>query len=167
MATNFLWFPGTTNNGLLTSVVSLMTTELESVATAGLAVSSVNGTSGVFTNATTAQGIWAEIFFSVGNPGIGSALTSGACLSGWFLTSLDAGTTFESTSAAPPRGPDFIIPMPATTISAGAPPFKAYSLALLPALQFKVLIQNNTGQTFGNGSTTIPFLKAAPVAMQY
>jgi hypothetical protein len=168
MSSPFLWYPGTGNNGLLTtSAVSLMTTELESVTNSSVAVSSVGGTSGVFSNGNLGQAIWADLFFSVGNPGISSALSAGACLAGWFLTSLDGGVTFESTSVAPPRAPDFIIPLPATTISAGAPPFKASGLVLLPALEFKVLIQNNSGQTFGAGSTTAPWLKAAPVATQY
>lgn len=167
MSTNFLWYSGTSNNGLLTSALNLLTTELESVTNTSVAVSSVGGSSGVFSNSNTAQGMWADLFLSLGNPGIGSALSAGANLAGWFLTSPDGGTTFESTSVAPPRSPDFIIPLPATTIGAGAAPFKSAGLVLIPALKFKVLVQNNTGQTFGNGSTTAPFLQAALPAMQY
>ena len=167
MVTNFLWYQGTSNNGLLTSAFNLMTTEIESLTTGSVIISSVGGASGVFSATQTGQAIFGDIFFSFGNPGIASALTAGACIAGWFLTSLDGGTTFEITTAAPPRAPDFIIPCPATTIAAGAAPFKATGLVRLPALEFKVLIQNNTGQTIGNGSTTVPYLKLAPVAMQY
>ena len=118
------------------------------------------------TNSDTAQAVLGDIFLSLGNPGISSAMSQGANLAGWFLTSPD-GTTFESTSVAPPRPPDFIIPLPATTVSGGAPPFRTAGPVILPALEFKVLVQNNTGQTFGNGSTTAPSLKLAPYAMQY
>ena len=51
----------------------------------GLAYSSVGGSSGVFNNSNTGQGQLADLFYSVGNPGIGSAITAGGCISGWFL----------------------------------------------------------------------------------
>jgi hypothetical protein len=165
MSTNFLWYAGSSNNGLLVSALSLMTTELESIANAGLAYSSVGGASGVFNNSNTGQGQLADLFYNVGNPGIGSAVNSGGCWSGWFLTSFD-GSTFESVSATPPRSPDFIIPLPATTITAGSV-FKTNQPIFIPALQFKVLMQNNLGQTTGNGGTTAPWLKAAIFAQQY
>lgn len=167
MPTNFLRTAGTSNSGLLTSLVSLMTTELQSLANAATALSSVNGASGKFTNADTAQAQWGEMFFSVGNPGIGSAVVAGGNLTGWFMTSPDSGTTYEEdvSGSAIPRAPDFIIPLPATTITA-AHVFKS-GIVRVPALQFKVKVQNNTGQTFGNGGTTAPFLKLAPCADQY
>lgn len=168
MATNFLWYPGpSANSGNLIAAFNLMTTELQSITNGSVIVSSVGGTSGKFTSSNTGQGIWGQILWSVGNPGIGTALQAGACIAGWFLQSPDSGTTLETTTVVPPRPPDFIIPLPATTIAAGAAPFAASGLVLIPSLQFKVLIQNNTGQTLGTGATTAPFLKLAPVAMQY
>ena len=168
MSTNFLWYPGTSNNGLLTAAVSLMTTEIESLASAAVIVSSVGGSSGVFTNSNTAQAIWADLFFSVGSPGIPTnTLAAGANIAGWFLTSPDSGTTFESATVAPPRPPDFIIPFPAATALAALSFFKSAGLVRIPALEFKVLIQNNLGQNLGNGATAVPFLKMAPVAVQY
>lgn len=167
MPTNFLWNAGTSNNGQLVAPFNLLTTEIESLTNGSVAVSSVGGSSGVFNNSTTGQGMLAQIQLSLGNPGVSTALSAGACLSGWFLESLDGGTTFESATVAPPRPPDFIIPLPATTIAAGAAPFNATALVELPPFPFKVSVQNNSGQTFGNGSTTAPFLKCAPVAMQY
>jgi hypothetical protein len=169
MSSNFLWNQGYSgNNGLLEAAFNLLTTELESLASGSVIVSSVGGSSGLFTNSNTAQAILAELYLMLGNPGIGSALSSGANLAGWFLTSPDGGTTFESTSAAPPRAPDFIVPLPATTITGGSTQlFKAQGPVILPALEFKVLVQNNAGQTFGNGGTTAPYLKCAPYAMQY
>lgn len=167
MPTNFLWYAGaSSNSGLLASAQNLLTTELESLTNGSVAVSSVNGTSGVFNNSNFGQGIWADLFFNVGNPGIGSALSAGANLTGWFLTSPDGGTTFEPTGAAPARPPDFIIPMPATTITASTV-YKSAGLVRIPALQFKCLVQNNTGQTFGNGGTAVPYLNVAPSAVQY
>ncbi len=164
MTTNFLWNAGTSNNGLIVSAFNLMTTELESLTNTTLVSSSVGGSSGLFTNSNTAQAMWADLFFNVGSPGIGSALTTGAALQGWFLTSFD-GSTFEPT-ALPARPSDFIIPMPATTITA-LNTYKTAQPVLLPAINFKVLVQNSTGQTFGSGGTTVPYLKCAAYAIQY
>ena len=87
-------------------------------------------------------------------------------MSGWFLTSPDGGTTFEQTTVVPPRAPDFIIPLPATTITASVV-YKTSAPVLIPALTFKALIQNNTGQTLGTGGTTAPAIKLATYALQY
>lgn len=162
MTTNFLWNPGTTNNGLTTTAKTLLadTSELASLTTGSYVVSSVSGSSGVFTNNDALQAIWAELFITLG--AIGTALTAGANISGWFLQSYDGGTTFEQSSVAPPRGPDFIIPLPATTISAGTT-WVASGLIMLPALKYKVGVQNNTGQTFAASGNT---LRSAPVNMQ-
>lgn len=163
MPTNFLWGPGSGNNGLLEPAITLMTTELESVTNGSVALSSVNGSSGVFTNANTDQAIWAELFYSAGNAGM--TPTAGGNISGWFIQSLDGGTTFEASGAAPPRPPDFIIPLPAAAITTAL--YKSAGMVRLPALNFKVLIQNNAGVTTGAGGTTAPFLKAAPITVQY
>lgn len=163
MTTNFLWCPGSSNNGLLTPAFNLMTTELESVASAGVAVSSVGGSSGLFTNLVTAQGILADLFLYVGNPSV--TATAGASWSGWFLTSPDAGTTLEGTGL-PPRPPDFVIPVFAGATSTSNP-YKSQGVVVLPALAFKVLMQNNMGVASSAGGTTAPYLKCAPYAMQY
>jgi hypothetical protein len=162
MSSNFLWAPGTSNSGLLSSLLTLQNTELDGLTTGSLIVSSVGGSSGKFTNSDTGQAVWGDLYLTLG--AIGSALSSGAALSGWFLTSPDSGTTYESTTLAPPRSPDFTIPLPATTISAGTV-FKSQGKVLLPALQFKVIVQNNTGQTFAGSAAN--FLKLATQALQY
>jgi hypothetical protein len=161
MATNFLWDAGTSNNGLLTSAVTLQSTEMNSLANASLIVSSVGGASGVFTNSNTAQALLGEIYLTLG--AIGTALSAGANLAGWFLTSPDGGTTYESTTVQPARPPDFWVPLPATTISGGTT-FKAVGPIGIPALEFKVLVMNNTGQALAASANTI---KLAPVAVQY
>ena len=156
MATNFLYGAGTSNNGLLTSVLTLLTTELNSLASAALIISSVVGTSGLFTNSNTGQGIYADLFFNLGAV---TAMTAGGNLAVWFLTSPD-GSTFESTTVVPPRAPDAIVPLDATTGS------KVYAAkrVILPALNFKVLVQNNSGQAFTASANT---LKAAIYSVQY
>ena len=160
-----LWGAGTSNNGLLQSALTLLSTEsgFNSLANGSAVVSSVGGSSGVFTNANTGQAMRGDVYLTLG--AIGSALSAGAVVSGWFLTSLDGGTTFENyvAGAALARAPDFIIPLPATTITAGWV-YKSNGLhgVTVPAVPFKVVLQNNTGQTFASSSNTLKL--ATPTA---
>lgn len=175
MVTNFLWSANgagqTANSGLLVGAVNLMTTELELLAPAASIISSVGGTSGVYSVTQTGQGIWAWLFLSLGNPANTTAMSNGANFCGWFAQSYDGGTTFEcansTVTTTPARAPDFIIPLPNTAIANTQPPFASSGPVLLPALEFKVIVQNNTGITTMNGGTTVPYLKAAIQAMQY
>lgn len=162
MSTNFLLYPGTSNNGQLVSPFSVLTTEMNSLANAGTALSSVGGTSGVFNTSNTGQAMVGNISLTLG--AIGTALSAGAVLSGGFILSYDAGSTFENTvsGASQPRAPDFIIPLPATTITAGWK-YSAVNV-LLPAFPFKLFVQNNTGQTFASSGN---ILTIAPFAYQY
>lgn len=155
----YLWDTGTSNNGLLTSVVTLMTTEIASLSSGSVIISSVNGASGVFNTTNTGGAILGEIYFSEGNAG--NTPVAGGNVTGWFLTTPD-GSTYESITAVPPRAPDFIVPLPAGAITTAL--FKANGLVNIPALPFKVLIQNNSGANFGAGATTAGYLKLAPVA---
>jgi hypothetical protein len=156
-AANFLWNPGTTNNGLTATAFTLLNTELNAIATlTGFAVSS-----GSFSNSNSAQAVWAELFLTLGTM---STLVAGANFCGWFAQSYDGGTTFEQTaSLPPPRPPDFIVPLPVASITAGTV-WKASGLVLLPALKYKVVCQNNSGQTTAGSAAN--FLRAAPVNMQ-
>lgn len=173
MPTNFLWSTGTL--GLVTGApVTLISTDMASLAastssTSGIAVSGANiGSSGFLTSTNTGQAVWGEIMYSMGTPGSSvNAMGAGSNIAGWFLVSQDGGVTFESTLAAPPRAPDFIIPFPATTIAPSANPFKAAGLVRLPALPFRTLVQNNSTNTLGGSSNTACTVKVAPVAMQY
>lgn len=157
-ATNFLWAPGTSNNGEIGSVLTLLSTEMNSLASGSVAASTVGGTSGVFSNSDTSQAIWAEVFANLGTAG--GACAAGGNISGWFLSSSN-GSTFEPTSAAPARAPDFIVPLPQTTLNAT---YKAMGLVRVPALKFKVLVQNNCGNAFAASANTITL---APTAVQY
>ena len=89
-------------------------------------------------------------------------MTIGANLAGWFLPSYDGGTNFEQATAIPPRAPDFIIPLPISTIASGAI-YTSSGLVLLPTLKYKVGLQNNSGQTL---AATANVVRAAPINMQ-
>lgn len=164
MATDFLWAGGTSNNGLLTAAVTLMSTELNSVVNAGTAVSSVGGasTTGVFKNSDFAQAMIGNLYLTLGT--ISSAVSAGGNVAGWWLESPDGGTTYENTvsGAAQARPPDFILPVPATTITSGWV-FPGV-LVRVPALVTKVFIQNNLGQTLASSGNTI---KLGVFGMQY
>jgi hypothetical protein len=159
-ATPFLWEPGPGNSGLYAPAQTLMSTELGSLASGAVAVSAVGGVSGVFSNADSTQVIWAPMFLTLG--ATAGAINTGGNLACWFLQTID-GSTFESGSTAPPRAPDVVFPLPATTL-AGATTFLAQGLARVPALKFKLLCQNNSGQTLNATGNTIAL---APMAVQY
>jgi len=157
MATNFLWYAGSGNNGQLVSPFNILTTELNGITTTSVAPSTVIHSTGIVSNSDTGQGVWGEIFFTSGGAVTGAA---GANVCGWFLASKD-GSTFEPTAAAPARPPDFIIPTP-TTLAAAT--YKAAGLIRLPVLPFKVILQNNVGGTlYATGN----IITLAPVAIQY
>ena len=160
MSTPFLWDTGTGNNGLLESAVTLLgnTSELASLANGSAVTSSVSGASGVFNNSLTGAAIWGEIAITLG--AIGSALSANATLSGWFLRSRDGGSTFDATP--PVKPPDFIIPLPATTISA-ATDWPAWALTLLPSVPFMVYLVNNSGQALAASGNTLVVGPVAPV----
>jgi hypothetical protein len=152
---------------LVVAAVSVITTELNNLASGSAAVSTVNGASGVFVNTIFGQAIWADIFLAVGGPNLAGTIAAGANVAGWFLTTPD-GSTYEGTTVPLiTRPPDFLIPMPAVTSMAAGSFFKSAGLVLVPPGQFKVLVQNNAGQTLAPSTTSSPYVKIAPYAMQY
>lgn len=165
MPTNFLDSAGT--NGFLTAPFSLLTTELNALASGSAATSSVGGTSGVFNQTNFAQGMWGLLWFTAGG-----AFTPvlGAALSGWFLQSPNGGTTFESLVAAPSttvaalsRAPDFVLPLDNASYTAGNIRF-APSFFKLPWPSCKIVLQNNSGVVL---PSTGNILTVGPVATQY
>lgn len=170
MPTNFLWYTGvSSNDGLVETVVTAMTTELNNLANGSSALSSVNGSSGVFYNTIFGQAIWADIFLNVGGPNLTGTLAAGASVAGWFLPTPD-GTTYEwsnGNTIAPPRPPDFLIPLPAATSLAAASVFKSAGMVQMPPAPWKLLVQNNAGQSLSPSTTASPYIKIAPYAMQY
>jgi hypothetical protein len=153
MTTNFLWNPGTSNNGLIASAFDLMTTELNSLTNGSYATSS-----GSFSNSAPAQAIWAQLFLTLAAV---TSTNSGSNVCGWFARSWD-GTNFEQTAQAPARPPDFIFPVFIGAVTGGSV-WGSSGLIMLPALKFKVVVQNNLGATLGASANVI---KAAPVNMQ-
>lgn len=137
----FLWAPGTSNNGLYASRLTLMTTEMNTLTNGSVIISSVNGTSGVFSNSNTGQALVGTVSFVSGASG--PTCAAGGNIAGWFLQSLD-GTTFEPTAAVPARAPDFVVALPVAAITSNT--FNS-GVIPLPALKFKVLVQNNCGSS--------------------
>ena len=165
MATNFLLAAGT--NGYVSSLTTLMTTELNALASGGAATSSVGGSSGVFTQSSTSNGIWANVQFTAGGA---STPTAGGYIAGWFLLSLDGNSTIETAISTPsttvlalPRTPDFIIPFDAVALTAGNIK-TANGLIRMPFGSYKLLVQNLTGAALSATGHTI---KAATGAVQY
>jgi hypothetical protein len=156
VAANFLWNPGSSNNGLTATAFTLMNTELNGVTTG----TTVYGSS-VFDNTSPAQAIWARLFLTLGS--IGTAMAAGANVCGWFLPSYDGGTTYEQGTYSPVRAPDFLFPLPATSFT-GPLVWASAGLILLPSLKFKMAAQNNTNQTLAGSAAN--FIRAAPVNMQ-
>lgn len=168
MATNFLWTAGSTtagfNSGVLSPSITLLSTEMVSLASSLTVTSAQNGVSGLFTSSNTGQAIWAEIFVTITTT---ATTVAGANIAGWFLTSPTSGTVIESTAvAAIPRAPDFIIPAPTGTLGSSTT-YKAGGLVRIPALNFKVNVQNNLGITLPSSASGNPVLQLVPIAEQY
>ena len=113
MATNFLNAAGT--NGFIQASFNLLTTELNALGSGSAATSSVGGSSGVFTQSNYSNAIWTGIQF---NSGGSFTPVAGQVLLGWFLLSMDGGSTFEALISTPSttvpalgRPADFVIPL--------------------------------------------------------
>ena len=137
------------------SITSLLTTELNSLANNTGVLSSVGGTSGVFTSTgyLTAD-VQLEVTF-------GTAPTANTTVAIWFLKILD-GTNFEdgSSSVTPTRPPDVIFAVRAVTTLQ-----RITKRAQIPAGNFKVLALNNgTGQAMASSSNTVKYL---PITNQF
>lgn len=170
MATNFLNAAGT--NGLIQAQFNLLTTELNTLGSGAAATSSVGGTSGVFTQASWSNAIWAGLQFKAGG-----AFTPVAAqvLLGWFLLSQDGGSTFEALLSTPSttvpalgRAPDFVIPL-----YEGGGAFASGSIRAAngryiktPWESHKIVLQN-----FGASAVALPasgnVLSGTGVAVQY
>jgi len=167
MPTNFLHYNGT--NGFLVTPFELFNqtdAAFDSLASGNTVTSANGGTSGKFNQTNFGSAQLAELWFVVGDTGF--TPSAGGNLTGWWLKSFDGGSTFEDTDSnlALPRPPDFIIPFKAAAYSASDVVF-ASGPVLLPYVTSKVYVQNNSGVTLGNTSTTHAKLWCGPVADQY
>jgi hypothetical protein len=146
----------------LGSVTSLMTTELNSLAsssglTAG-AISSVGGSSGVFNNVYSGGGLGGYIqgLFELELAAPGGTLSAGTAAYVWFLTEVD-GTHYEDGSASviPARPAQLIIPVRAVSTTQ-----RIIVPGYLPANSWYVLLAQNTGQTWGSSANTLKVIPA-------
>lgn len=159
MATNFLYAAGT--NGFLAVPFNLMSTELNALANGSSAVSSVGGTSGVFTQTNWSSGIWGVAHLVAGGA---FTPTAGGYLAGWFLYSPDGGTTFDKVVSATDksRNADFNIQCFASAYASSD--VESSSLFRVPAWANKLLIVNHTGVSL---PATGNIIKGASIAIQY
>lgn len=145
---NFIFNTGTL--GFLTAPFNLMTTELNALASAAVIISSVNGTSGVFSQTNTVSAIWGYIWFKSG----GTFTPTGApSIAGWYIKN-DGSGNYEKAVAAPSRAPDFQIPfLPSAYASAD---YVWSPLIKLWEPNTKTLIQNLTNTTLpATGNTML------------
>jgi hypothetical protein len=146
---NFIYNTGT--GGLITSTaVSLMTTELNSLAVTDTAESSVGGST---SNGWYKQTDFNSALFGYIQLSLGGAMTAvaGDVLLGWFLKSLDNESTLEYfvANAIKSRPQDFEIPFDVGTYASGNKVASA-RVVEIPAVPFKVLVYN------GNASAALP-----------
>ncbi len=153
--TPFLWGAGSSNNGLIVSALTLMTTELNGLSSGSGVVSSAGGlsTNGVFNDTLTGQAVLGDVSFLAGGA---FTPTAGANLAGWWIKSRDGGSTYEYSGAIPPRPPDFLIPLVVAAYSANQ---QAWSVGvhkvIVPAGYFKVYLQNNSGVALYSSGNTL------------
>jgi hypothetical protein len=155
----------TTQEYLLGSVTTLLSTELNSLAsssglTAG-AISSVGGTSGLFNNTAGGGGLGGYTLgqWELELAAPGGTLTAGTGAFVWLLTTVD-GTNYEDGSASviPARPADVIIPVRAVSTTQ-----RIIRVMMMPPGNWYVLVAQNTGQTWASSGNT---LKVTPATLQ-
>ncbi len=148
---------------LIGSTVTLLSTELNSLATSATAgaISSVGGTSGLFNNTVGGGSMdgytLARFELNLAAP-VGTLVAGTAALI-WFLSTVD-GSNYETGSASviPARPPDVVIPVLA--VSTAQRPMR---LAKLPPGNWYVLLSQATGQAWGASGNT---LKVSPITVE-
>jgi hypothetical protein len=140
---------------LQTNTVTLLSTELNSLANNSLAISSVGGSSGAFnfaiggTDLDGYQDVDIELYIA----SMGGTPTAQTGFSIWFLGQVD-GTNYEDGSASvePARSPDCVIPIRA--VSTAQRIIRRQVAA--PHGTVKALIKNNgTGQALASSGNTL------------
>jgi len=161
VATNFLQATGGSTTGYFVSAVTLISTEIVSLASSGTATSATIYTS----SASFGQAIWGEAWVYWGG-----AITpaAGGFISCWFIRSGDGGTNFEVTPTSAPlaRSPDFTIPL-STIAYASSNEGYATGIVKMPWAPSKLFVQNNAGTAFPSSATQYSKIVLGPVAVQY
>lgn len=154
-------------NGFYTSSITLMTTELNALASGAGVISSVNGSSsnGKFSQTDSTNAVRAKAFFKHGGtwtPAVGATLLF------WLVESDDGGTTFEAhgapastTVAAMARPADITIAFDNVAFSSGQLSRNCGADFKLPAGSYTVLCQNNAGQTMPSTGNVLYLLPTA------
>lgn len=150
MVSNLLWAVGT--NGYLATATTLLSTELNSLASGSL------GSAGsAIDNSAGDKAIYWIIELL-----LGGSITTGTnpYAELWFLRTIDGGSNYEdgSSSVTPGRRPDVIIPFRPSVAAAQRVIVPA---AVFPSGQFKPLLKQTTGATWPSSGNT---LKARPYA---
>jgi hypothetical protein len=158
--TDFLQKTGT--NGFLTAPFNMMSTELNTLANNASAVSSVGGTSGVFTQTSWGSGIWGVAHFLAGGtftPGVGGYLAA------WFLYSPDGGTSFEKVVSGTDmaRPPDFTVPLYNSSHAANDV-VQSSGIIRMPWWSTKLFVVNHAGVSLPSSANLI---KLGSVAISY
>ena len=158
MVSQILQSPG--SHGFLATPVTVMTTELNALANNANIISSVGGTSGVFTQTSFGNAIWAEVEVIAGGA---FTPTAGGYLCAWWLFS-EAGSTFEKQVSATdlPRAPDLIIPLFASAY-ASSDIAKGSGIVRLPAYDAKLYVANHCGVAL---ASTGNIIKIGPTGIQ-
>lgn len=158
----FSYTTGTTGGFYVTPFAVSSAGDLNGLANGG-ATTLAGGTA--YTQASWSSSIWGYVTVKFGAAAF--TPTAGAFLQGWWLSSYDGGTTYEtlnttasSTVMALPRNPDFIIPLDAANQSSAV---KWSPLVRFPNAQSKIVMQSLAGVTLGAATQTV-FL--APLAIQ-
>jgi hypothetical protein len=143
----------TTEKYVLGTTASLMTTELNSLASSsGFTAGAIAGT--VYNNTAGGGGgdgyTRANLELNLAAPA--GALTAGTAVWVWFLGTVD-GTNYEDGGASviPARNPDVIIPVRPVS---GAQRIEMKNLQA-PAGNFFALVSHNTGQTWASSGNTL------------
>jgi hypothetical protein len=148
----------------------------------GYAVSTLAPSSDISTSLTSSQTTLCSVSFSQTNLGpsaqygyvvltVGASFTpasAGCNIAGWWLNSIDGGTTWESTNVIGnniplQRSPDFLIPLSTHGAEAGSLWYANGPIVPLPYGTAKLAIQNNAGVTMGASAQ----IKVYPVADTY
>jgi hypothetical protein len=166
-ASDFLQSPG--ENGYIVPPFSLMSSELDSLAQGGGAISSVAGGRGIFSQKDTGSAVFAAIYFVSG--GDFTPTVAAADIAGWFLASPDGGKTFETVVQTPhhanlalTRPPDFIIPLGEAAYATGNQAWCSGGVVQLPWGSFKLEVQQFSGVTLPPSGNLI---NCAPVAIRH
>ncbi len=151
------WGAGSSNNGQLQAPLTLLSSANESafssLTTGSYLQSSVSGTSGVFTNANTAQAQFGDLVFTSGGT---IAPTAGANLTIWFNKT--DGTNYAACNQYIARAPDAIIPLGTSVVASTSYWSSGTHSIRVPAYPFKVCIQNNTGVTLASSGNTLTLI---------